>query len=347
MIQASLAFVTILPTQHLGISTPTANAVKVNDLKAKEKTISARRQALRRKKNQNLRRARQMNQSIVKNQMALETSQLTLHHYKRRLDQAQDSLQILSSSIDRTLGDTMRLTHYAQKRLREIYMGESMSLIEMLFESQDISLLMDRVYYRQKIVSQDKKLLTELKVKTEVLRRQKSQLAQQKTQYDYLVTQVDGHTKRISSQISVNRRLRDKYKRDARYYEKAERELLAESYRIRRQIQSMISTSDKKGGPKRASSGRLSWPVRGRITSNYGYRFHPIHRKRIMHTGLDIAAPNGTTIRAADGGRVIHAGWRGGYGKAVIINHGRYKGKNLTTLYGHLSRISVRKGATV
>jgi murein DD-endopeptidase MepM/ murein hydrolase activator NlpD len=62
-----------------------------------------------------------------------------------------------------------------------------------------------------------------------------------------------------------------------------------------------------------------------------------------MHTGLDIARPTGTPIQAADGGSVVFAGWRGGYGKAIIINHGG----GLATLYGHLSSISVSSGQSV
>jgi murein DD-endopeptidase MepM/ murein hydrolase activator NlpD len=62
-----------------------------------------------------------------------------------------------------------------------------------------------------------------------------------------------------------------------------------------------------------------------------------------MHTGLDIAAPTGTPIASAGGGEVIFAGRKGGYGNAVIIDHGHGK----TTLYGHMSRIQVRMGQVV
>jgi murein DD-endopeptidase MepM/ murein hydrolase activator NlpD len=333
------------PDGPLGMAT--AQALQVNDLEAQRQDIHARSRALRRKRDENLRRAQQMNYSIVRNQMALEASQMTLGHYQRRLNETQDTLGILSSSIDKTLGDTIRLSHYAGKRLREMYTGEPLSLLEMLLETQDVALLMDRIYYRQRIVAQDRKLLTELKVKTEILRRQKSQMAQQKKQYDTLVVQIHGQTQRISQQIQVDSVLRDKYKRDARFYEQAERELLAESDRIRRQIMALIRASQQQGGPVRASTGRFMWPIRGPITSGYGYRHHPIHRKRLMHTGLDIAGPNGGAVRAADGGRVIYAGWRGGYGKAIIINHGNYQGQNITTLYGHLSAIYVGQGQEV
>lgn len=88
---------------------------------------------------------------------------------------------------------------------------------------------------------------------------------------------------------------------------------------------------------------RFGWPVHGRISSRYGNRFHPIFRRRMMHTGLDIAARTGTPIRTALPGRVVYAGWKGGYGRAVIIEHAN----GYETLYGHCSKILVKRGQTV
>ncbi len=88
---------------------------------------------------------------------------------------------------------------------------------------------------------------------------------------------------------------------------------------------------------------RFAWPVHGRISSRYGNRYHPIFHRRMMHHGLDVAARHGTPIRAALEGRVIFAGWKGGYGKAVVIEHPN----GHETLYGHCSSILVKRGATV
>jgi murein DD-endopeptidase MepM/ murein hydrolase activator NlpD len=88
---------------------------------------------------------------------------------------------------------------------------------------------------------------------------------------------------------------------------------------------------------------RLAWPVHGRISGRYGYRIHPVWRRRMMHTGLDIAAHTGTPIRAALDGRVTFVGWKGGYGRTVIIEHPN----GYETLYGHCSKILVSRGKTV
>lgn len=84
-------------------------------------------------------------------------------------------------------------------------------------------------------------------------------------------------------------------------------------------------------------------PLGGRLSSFFGSRRHPIFKKRRFHNGLDIAARRGTYVGASRSGRVISAGWNGGYGKAVVVQHD----KGYRTLYGHLSTILVRRGQYV
>jgi murein DD-endopeptidase MepM/ murein hydrolase activator NlpD len=86
------------------------------------------------------------------------------------------------------------------------------------------------------------------------------------------------------------------------------------------------------------------WPVRGRITSNYGYRSDPFGgASREFHSGIDIAVPHGTAVRAALSGRVTSAGYDNVYGNFVVITHH----SNYRTLYGHMSAIRTKVGAYV
>lgn len=84
-------------------------------------------------------------------------------------------------------------------------------------------------------------------------------------------------------------------------------------------------------------------PLGGRLSSFFGNRKHPIFRKTRFHNGLDIAAPYGTYIGAAREGEVISAGWMGGYGKAVVVQHDN----GYRTLYGHMSSIYAKAGERV
>lgn len=94
--------------------------------------------------------------------------------------------------------------------------------------------------------------------------------------------------------------------------------------------------------PEPTSSG-LMMPVDGHITSYFGYRYHPILHFTRFHAGLDIGASWGSPIVAAGDGRVVAAGWAGGYGREVQIAHGG----GLISLYGHMSEIVAEPGSFV
>jgi septal ring factor EnvC (AmiA/AmiB activator) len=82
---------------------------------------------------------------------------------------------------------------------------------------------------------------------------------------------------------------------------------------------------------------RVVWPINGSVSSEFGYRWGA------LHPGIDIAAPEGTPIGAAKAGTVISAGWAGGYGNLVVIDHGG----GFATAYGHQSRIAATVGQVV
>ncbi len=91
------------------------------------------------------------------------------------------------------------------------------------------------------------------------------------------------------------------------------------------------------------------WPVNGRLMDGFGHRSDPLSGEGEMHKGVDISAPQGTQVKAAADGLVVFAGWNGGYGRCVVVDHGN----NYQTLYGHLSRIDaiigqeIRQGETL
>jgi murein DD-endopeptidase MepM/ murein hydrolase activator NlpD len=91
------------------------------------------------------------------------------------------------------------------------------------------------------------------------------------------------------------------------------------------------------------SQTAMRLPVAGHVTSGFGERFHPILGYERFHAGVDLGASWGSPIVAAADGRVLSAGWRGGYGRAVEIVHA----SGVETLYGHMSRIAAAPGELV
>lgn len=102
-----------------------------------------------------------------------------------------------------------------------------------------------------------------------------------------------------------------------------------------------------KSGDAKYGGGRLLMPVTGWKSSDYGERYDPYYRVWQLHAGMDIAAGGGSPIRAAAFGRVIRAGWAGGYGNYTCLSHGRISGVGFQTCYGHQSAILVRIGEYV
>ncbi|HBI27996.1 MAG TPA: metalloendopeptidase, partial [Peptococcaceae bacterium] len=99
-----------------------------------------------------------------------------------------------------------------------------------------------------------------------------------------------------------------------------------------RNIVATVATASRGTG-----NGSLRWPTGGSITSRYGPRGGG------FHSGLDIGAGQGAAVGAAAGGTVSSAGWQGGYGNYVLINHGN----GVSTRYAHLSSINVSSGQSV
>ena len=91
------------------------------------------------------------------------------------------------------------------------------------------------------------------------------------------------------------------------------------------------------------AASAMMWPVNARITSTFGMRYHPILHFARMHSGIDFGAAWGTPIHAAADGQVSRAGWAGGYGRQVRIEHGG----GLATSYSHMSRMIVAPGSPV
>lgn len=105
-------------------------------------------------------------------------------------------------------------------------------------------------------------------------------------------------------------------------------------------LEAEIARLASKGGT--APSG-LAWPVNGAMGSPFGYRVHPILGVKKLHTGIDLNAASGAPITASGAGTVIMAQTYGGYGRAVVIDHGG----GLTTLYAHQSKLAVSVGEQV
>lgn len=128
----------------------------------------------------------------------------------------------------------------------------------------------------------------------------------------------------------------------------AEKQRLVRLSRQQRKLADVLRARHDGGGTSSdlAGNGRLSHPVVGPITSGFGMRFHPILHIWRLHAGTDFGVPCGTPVHAPAAGTIVRAGWAGGFGNQILIDHGRVHGVQLASSVNHLSRI-IRHGGHV
>jgi len=189
------------------------------------------------------------------------------------------------------------------------------------------------------IVHEDARMIEAYTADRDRTAQLREQLDLQQAQLRAVVRETEDRQQALTQQIRAKREVLLAIVRERAAAERAVRELEEDSAELEALIQRLQS-----GG---AGIGRgltvFLWPLRGPLTSRFGFRVHPLFGRRHFHTGVDIAAPPGAPVHAAFDGTVLFAGWYGGYGKLVIVDHG----DGLSTLYGHLSEILVTPGQHV
>lgn len=164
--------------------------------------------------------------------------------------------------------------------------------------------------------------LNQLQIEQEKLEEEKAAREEVSEEADVLLGRVQVLLHRINADIAAAEQHKEGL-------EKAAKDLERE-----------ISRRASKGGKKPSI---LAWPVPGAVSSPFGWRIHPILGTRRLHTGIDLNASYGDPIKAAGAGKVILAGGWGGYGNAVVIDHGG----GLTTVYAHMSKLGTSVGKVV
>ena len=249
-----------------------------------------------------------------------------------------------------------------RKRLVQIYEHSDVGYLGVLLGATTFAEFVERLHDLQLIVLADQKAIAERKAAETAVRRVESQLegtqielqglAQQQQQAR---SQLQGLANERGQLVAVASQQRRQVAAEVAQLEElsAQEEANLEALIAQRQAEleaerEAAERARRAGqpappGPATASSGYLQWPVRGPITSPFGWRIHPISGVRSFHEGIDIGVASGTPIGAAEAGRVIYAGWYGGYGNYILVDHGG----GISTGYAHCSAIYVSVGQDV
>lgn len=279
------------------------------------------------------------NFSEVKRQLDEEADKAIAEHKscKAALDETEGRMKENKDRLDVLGKDYEKKSDKLGKRVRDIYMHGQISYLDVLFGAKDFGDLMTRMDLLKRVIHEDYDLVrTVLDEKQEIETRQSALEEDRKTQAEQ--EQKTRAARQIMEQkVAKQQALIDKMKSDKAVFDQQYDELMAAS----KQIANMIRGSHYNVQP--SGSGAMIWPISGPITSEFGWRTHPITGDQRFHSGLDIGGDYGIPVHAAQAGTVTYAGWISGYGNTVIIDHGG----GVTTLYGHNQSLAVGEGQSV
>lgn len=261
---------------------------------------------------------------------------------KGQLDSVEDKISDNTELLEKTEADLKVKNKKLQKRVRDIYINGQISYVDVLFGAKDFADLMTRMDVLKRIIKHDYDLIMKVKEEKATVENTRAQLEKDKAEAEVLVADAQAKKAKVEDKESEQQVLLDQAIYDRDTSERMYEEIMAASQEVANMIRrSQMSSAGYSGAP--AGAGGMIWPISGPITSEFGWRTHPIFGTARFHSGLDIGGDYGMPIYAAAGGTVIYAGWISGYGNAVIIDHGG----GVTTLYGHNDSLNVSEGENV
>ena len=292
-----------------------------------------------------------------------------LHAIQRDLDTATSELKQVQADriqLDKDITKTEAELKAAQarlqsrekvfyKRVRDIYINGRLSYLDVVIGSKDFSDFANRMEMLKRILQSDMDLINSIKTEREEIASKKTKLEEDRAKVLELEKVAQEKQNLINQKKAERQAVLERAMNDRDTAERAYNELMASSASITAMLQqraaeraaAAAAAASQGGGGGGATwvqgSGQLAAPVVAPITSDFGWRIHPIYGTRRLHAGTDFGVDEGTPVHAADGGVVVEAGWVSGYGYTVIIDHGN----GMSTLYAHNSEVAVSPGQTV
>ncbi|MBD2058385.1 peptidoglycan DD-metalloendopeptidase family protein [Oculatella sp. FACHB-28] len=318
---------------------PLAQSGSVENLQQQRQQIEQERDDLQRERDrlQNLEQSAQERLGGLQNN--IRTTAAQIQQNEAQIKAATENLKKLQAELaiaekgfqDKQLGTVARL-----RFLQRQQGGQGWAV---LLQSNNLNEFLDRRRQLKLVYQADRQILANLKAQFDNLNQRKRTIERQKNDIALLTQQLLAQKSQLEAQSKIQQDLIARLRQDRNALEEAEAQLERDSATIAVLIRQRLSIP----GPVVRGTGQFTYPSIGIVTSNFGWRVHPILGYRRFHAGIDFGASHGSTIQAADAGVVIFSGWYGGYGNAVVISHGG----DLTTLYGHASELYVSEGQTV
>lgn len=253
---------------------------------------------------------------------------------QKQLDLTTESINKLQAEIDELQAQLEARMETLKGRLVDIYVYGDVSLLDVVFKSssfQDFLTLFDLV---ETLVDNDKDLANQIEEERQAIEADKLKLEQAKAELEEVKAGQEAMQQNLKSLEDEKKALLHEANMTLEESQAMYQSELAAAESATAMIRELLTTSD----PTLSYGGYMIWPLpapwdRSWVTSEYGWRTHPVYGYSLFHSGIDIAADGGTPIFAAADGRIILSEYYGGYGYCVMIDHG----DGVVSLYGHMS----------
>ena len=276
-------------------------------------------------------------------------SVLALH--QRKLDRLNQLFRLQTRKLVFLQKQHKAATDRLNKRIVEIYTSDTTEPLTVVLEAGSFSDLIDQLEFLNDIGRQDEEVANEVrvaKVQMRVTREATKKTRNEVAETTRVVAERTAEQRAVRDRLTWSQRQLATARREKRETlagvvetkaeaEEHKEELEAESAALTAKLQAVQSGGSVVTGTGAPSSAGFVWPVHGVVTSGFGWRWGR------MHEGVDIAVGSGTPVVSAAGGTVVVAGWMGGYGNLVVVDHGN----GLATAYGHQSSIAAGNGSSV
>lgn len=283
-------------------------------------------------------------------QSGLDQLEAELVSEQTRLERLTALLTVQTRRLVRLQREFARAVELLEQRVRAAYINAPPDALAFIVSASSFADLIDNYEFVKRIGAQDQRIARAVETAKSKAAAERSATARTRALTAAVVSVISARTEEARSvrdrlasgrdTLAAARRLKQSAIFDARetreeYLEEVNA-LAAQSASLAAAIRS-AQTGAGSTGTGASSAAGLIWPVNGAVVSGFGMRWGR------MHEGIDIAASMGTPIWAAAAGTVIHAGWLGGYGNLVVVDHGN----GLATAYAHASAILVGVGQSV
>lgn len=337
---SAIVAISICGSLALGQMAP-VQAQSVDELKNYQNFVDQQRQIIQKQQEQinALTKPAQARLEALRRNVRVTDAQIKDNEKKIR--QAREQLQTLNTKLQELEYDLNKRRGTTTARLQYLQRQQLQRWWVTLLSSQDLNQFADRRRQIERIYDRDRKLLGDLTQRSNQVEKQRNQIVAQKNEIELLTQKLKYQKSNIESEAVAQQNTIDRLKSDRQALSQAEDRLAEDSRRLSQIILAKVQPYDGLILPP--GTGQLMYPTIGPVTSNFGWRTHPILGTERFHSGIDFGADYGSLIYASEQGRVIYADWYGGYGNAVIVDHGN----GMTTLYAHCSDLYVKDGDVV